>query len=195
MNVRLYVEGAARRSDLDRSICRQAFSDFFAAAGIERRPRTIPCGGRDSAFNDFKTALKLAGANDVVLLLVDSEDAISPAHTVWQHLNDRDHWEKPDNATDAQAYLMVRVMETWFLADVETLRQDFGKEFKDAKIPNWQNLEEVEKEKIYAALSACTGKQYAKGNRSFELLAKVNPTVVEQRCPRAKILLDRLRAF
>jgi hypothetical protein len=126
---------------------------------------------------------------------VDGEDAILTTHSVWQHLRARDHWVKPDTANDDQAYLMVRVMETWFLADVATLRAEFGKSFSEAKIPNWQNLEQVEKERIFTALSECTGKQYAKGNRSFELLAKINPAVVEQRCPRARILLDRLRAL
>ena len=195
MNVRLYVEGATRESDLDRTICREAFGQFFEAAGIKRRPRTVPSGGRNDTYKDFVSGLKSAGPNDLVLMLVDSEDLVAPAHPVWQHLKAREGWDQPPSVGENQAYLMVCVMETWFLADIESLRAFFGKNFKESKVPAWPNLEAVPKARIYEAIGAVSTDQYSKGNRSFKLLEKLNPAAVELRCPRAKAFLDRLRAL
>lgn len=39
-----------------------------------------------------------------------------------------------------------------------------------------------------------TSKRYSKGRVSFELLARIDPGLVEQACPHARALLDRLRA-
>jgi hypothetical protein len=198
VNIKLYVEGATRRSDFERAICRQAFSEFFAAAGVIHRPRTVPCGGRDATYKDFVTALNGAGPDDLILLLVDSEDAVHPKHTTWQHLKARDGWDKPQGSNDDQAFLMIRVMETWFLADRTALAKFFAKGWNPEALPAWANLESVDKVKVFDALTkasaGCGVRSYAKGNRSFKLLAEISPAVVEAACPAAKRLLDRLRS-
>ena len=194
--VKLYVEGAGK-TDLQRSQCRQAFGTFFETAGLAgRRPRTVPCGGRNSAYEAFVTAVKIGKHGQLPLLLVDSEDAVNPNHTVWQHLNARDNWDKPDGATDDQAFLMVQVMETWFLADREMLRNYFGAEFRGNHLHAWPALEEVPKATVLDALerstAGCEKKRYAKGKISFELLEKLDPHKVKDACPHAKALLDYL---
>ena len=200
VKVKVYVEGAARHSDLDRSLCREAFSKFFAAAGLEgKRPRTVPCGGRKQAYDAFVTAVKNAKADELPILLVDSEIAVPPGMTVWQHLKARlgDNWDKPESASDEQAFLMVQVMETWFVADRETLRSFFGQHFREQAIPAWPDLEQVPKADIYAALglatAACGKKKYAKGRLSFDLLSRISPGKVEVESPYAKAFLDRMR--
>src|SRR5579863_10022625 len=57
--VKLYVEGGAQDSALERSLCRQAFQKFFAADPSlkGKLPRTVPCGGRDAAYDAFVTAI------------------------------------------------------------------------------------------------------------------------------------------
>ena len=88
--VKLYVEGGAPDSSLDRSLCRQAFSKFFTAAGLEGRlPRTVPCGGRKAAYDAFVTAVNNPRPGDLPLLLVDSETAVQNGRTVWEHLKFR----------------------------------------------------------------------------------------------------------
>ena len=200
MKVKVYVEGAARHSDLDRSLCREAFSKFFAAAGLEgKRPRTVPCGGRKQAYDLFLTAVKNAKADEFPILLVDSESAVSPGMTVWQHLKSRsgDNWDKPDRAADNQAFLMVQVMETWFVADRELLKTFFGQHFREQAIPVWPDLEQVPKLDVYDALSrataGCGEKKYAKGRLSFDLLSRISPAKVEDESPHAKAFLECLR--
>ncbi len=193
--VKVYVEGAGQ-TDLERAQCRQAFSVFFESAGISRRPRTVPCGGRQSAYDDFVTAVKSVRQGELPLLLVDAEAAVKEGHTVWQHLKARDGWEKPAGASDNQAFLMVRVMETWFLADKEMLRSHFKRNFNEKRLPAWPDLEAVPKLSVFDALEQATvrcSKRYGKGEVSFELLAKLDPRKVEAACPHAKDFLQRLR--
>src|SRR5580658_8201552 len=115
--VKVYVEGGAQDSALERSLCRQAFSRFFSADSRlkGKLPRTVPCGGRKAAFDAFVTAVRNPESEVLPLLLVDSEIGVARGNTVWQHLKSRpgDNWEKPEGVADDQAYLMVQVMETW----------------------------------------------------------------------------------
>ena len=86
MTVALYVEGGGdnRRQSAQ---FREGWTKFFAAAGLGgRMPRVVRGGSRKQTFDRF--AKDVAGRRpDVIpLLLVDSEDSISPDHSVWQHL-------------------------------------------------------------------------------------------------------------
>ena len=93
---------------------------------------------------------------------------------------------------------MVQAMETWFLADRTALRTYFGSGFRPNAFKQWPQLEAVSKATVLGVLgratSGCT-KQYEKGRISFELLARVDPALVEDACPHAKALLSRLRAL
>lgn len=80
-DVYVYAEGGgsgAHSADLQAEF-RQAFSEFFSKTdlGKTRRPRVVPCGGREQAFQSFCTAIA-QGQN--ALLLVDSETPIDPQH-------------------------------------------------------------------------------------------------------------------
>lgn len=197
MKTKLYVEGAGQ-TDLERTQCRQAFSQFFAAAGLTgKRPGVVPCGGRTTAFKAFETAVASSPDSERPLLLVDSEDPVQTGHTPAQHLKERDDWNKPAAAGDDQIFLMVQVMETWFAADRDLLRRYFAKGYIERHLVAWPNLEAVPKSTIFSALAAATAgctKQYAKGGRSFEILALLDPVKVEAVCPHARRLLERLRA-
>jgi hypothetical protein len=91
---------------------------------------------------------------------------------------------------------MVRVMETWFLADRAALRNYFGSKLKEKTLVEWPELESVPKEKVFNALEKATAvcmTKYAKGRVSFELLSTLNPAEVQKRCPHAQRLLSRLQ--
>ncbi len=201
--VKLYVEGGTQDSALDRSLCRQAFSRFFAGDPRlkGKLPRTVPCGGRKAAYDAFLTAVKNPRPQELPLLLVDSESPVSDGITVWQHLARRvdDNWEKPETVNGEQAFLMVQVMETWFIADRPTLLEFFGPNFRPNAIPKWQNLEQVPKADIYGALqlatAACGQKTYSKGNLSFALLAQISPVKVQESSPHARALFDQLASI
>lgn len=196
VSARIYAEGGGD-GELLHTLFRQAWHEFFQAAGIERMPRVIAGGGRSHTYDLFLTAMKTRKPDDLPLLLLDSEGPVRKDDTVWQHLKARDNWDKPNGAADDQAFLMVQVMESWFVADLKMLEEHFGASFRAHPLKAWPSLEDVPKETVLAALEKATddcGKaRYAKGKVSFRLLGKLNPDKVETACPHAKALLDRLR--
>lgn len=196
----IYVEGAAQNSYGARTLCRRSFRTFFAKTDLKGKlPRIIPCGGRKRTYDAFVTALRNPAPDGLPLLLVDSETAVQKGKSVWEHLSARpgDNWDKPEGAKDGQAFLMVQVMETWFLADRETLKSFLGRHFRAQAIPKWPQLEDVPKDTVIKALekatAACGPNRYAKGNLSFSLLAEISPAEVEKACPAAKALFECLR--
>lgn len=197
VTAKLYVEGAGPRR-AQQSQCRRAFAKFFESAGVKNRPRVEPCGGRQEAFDNFHRAMKSAGADQLPLLLVDAETAVEETHTVGQHLKAHDGWDMPAGATDSHAFLMVQVMETWFLADLAALRRYFRPHFSDAPFRAWPSLEAVPKQTVFEVLEKATAnckQAYRKGDVAFEILASLDPTSVEAACPHARKLLQRLRSL
>ena len=187
--VKLYVEGGGKGRFLDARF-RKAWRDFLRVD----RVRIVRGGGREQTYDRFANAVA-SGA--VALLLVDSEGPVAEKHTVWQHLACYG-LTRPRDASDDQAFLMVQIMETWFLADREGLRRYFGACFREKAIPKWPDLESVSKDTVLKALKQATapcGKRYAKGRVSFELLARIDPARVEEACPHAQAFLNRLRAL
>jgi len=122
---RIYIEGGGDTKE-GRSRCREAFSKLLEKLGItESRPKLIPCGRRDAAYDSFKIALNLSTKAEYIALWVDSEDPVGDIEQTWSHLKKRDQWNRPDKANDDNVLLMVTCMETWILADRETLRNHY----------------------------------------------------------------------
>ena len=202
MTTTLYIEGAAQNNDLGRTRCRQAFHIFFKTAEVTKSPRIIACGGRQRAYEMFTDAVNSAKPNDLALLLVDAEDALAANASNWQHLKDHDCWDRPMGADDNQVFLMVQVMEAWFLADAEALHRFFGSNFSHRPLKTWPALEAIPKHTIYQALEKATvrckhpyKKETGSGEVSFKILCSLDPGKVEAACPHAKSLLDRLRSL
>ena len=196
MSAKIYAEGGGPGQLYD-TLFRAAWKEFFQSAGLAGRlPRVIRGEGRSQTFDLFITAVQNRRAGEVPFLLVDSEDPVQAGHTVWQHLKVRDDWDKPEGAADDHAFLMVQVMETWFIADRQLLRDYFGAALREQHFPQWPALEAVSKPAIFTALNQATAnctKASAKGKDSYELLSKLKPALVEAGCPHAKALLDKLR--
>ena len=92
---------------------------------------------------------------------------------------------------------MVQVMESWLLADRNALQTYFGERFKANVIRQWPQLEELPKETVFDVLEKATAgcpRPYSKGKVASELLAQIDPGLVQRACPHAKSLLDRPRA-
>lgn len=198
VSAKIYAEGGGQGQLFD-TLFRQGWSHFFEAAGLAgRMPRVVRGKGRSQTFDMFVTAIRSPRPGELPLLLVDSEDPVATGHTVWQHLKARNNWERPNGADDDRAFLMVQVMETWFLANRALLRQYFGSALREQHLRKWPALEALTKDTVLSALiqatAGCT-KSYSKGRVSYELLAKLNPGSVEAKCPHAKALLDRLKSL
>lgn len=195
VNTKLYVEGGGDSKSL-RTACRRGFRQFLEKAGLQgRMPRIVACGGRQNAYDSFKTALQ--ADDSPPMLLVDAEGPVTKA-TPWQHLHERDAWECPAGATDEQCHLMVQVMESWFLADRDTLSNFYGERFNDAALPGNPNIEQVPKADVLSGLENATRNNkrkgaYSKGAHSFTILERLDPARVERASPQAKALLETLR--
>ena len=145
------------------------------------RWRLVACGGRDAAFRAFRNANH---DDTIAALLVDSEGPVST--TPVAHLAGRDGWQLLSVDGDA-IHLMVQVMETWIVADAAALRRYYGRGFEPRRLPRSPVLEEVAKADLARALdraTAATSKgSYRKIRHASELLARIDPEVVKQRCP------------
>jgi hypothetical protein len=198
VRAKIYAEGGGEGQLYDTRF-RESWSSFFTAAGLAgHMPSVVRGGGRKRTFDLFVTAVRNPRPGELPLLLVDSEDAVKAGSTAWQHLKSRDNWDCPDGVAEDQVFLMVTVMETWFLADRALLCRYFGAALREQHLRAWPALEAVPKETVFKALDQATAgcaKPYAKGKVSWELLAKLSPESVEAACPHAKQLLERLRTM
>jgi hypothetical protein len=153
VKVRIYIEGGFEGSTLNN--CRRAFRIFFEKVVPRGSFHVIACGDRVAAFSGFRSALE-QHRGDFVLLLVDSEGAVSVGATSWQYLESRegDKWKRPKGASDEQAHLMVQVMESWFLADRQALSDYYGEGFLHNSLPRQPNIEKIPKEDVFKAIGA-----------------------------------------
>jgi hypothetical protein len=191
VKVKLYVEGADRGSKEQKARCREGFRKLINNAGFAgRSPRIVACGGRGETYKDFKTAMK--GSNrEYPILLVDSEDPVrqpdesSDSVMAWQHLKDRDGWEQPPNSANDQAQLMTTCMETWMMADHETLKDFFKNCLQVSALLPVNDIEnrtryEVQDRLEHATRNCGKDRTYKKGEKSFEILGELNPAVLKE---------------
>jgi hypothetical protein len=176
VSVKLYVEGGGDNNHALESQCRQAFSKFFEKAGVQRRPGVVACGGRSRAIARLQGATK---SGETPLLLIDSEGP-APA------------------APDANTFYLVQAMEAWFHADRQTLANYFGGSFRATALSPRVNIEEIPKTDLFDGLSRatrdCQKGEYSKGQHSFEILARIDPSKVTAASPHADRLLIALRS-
>ncbi len=195
MSTRIYIEGGGDSKQL-KVQCRKGFRQLLERCGFSRRmPRLVACGGRSAAYGDFKTAHESNKA-EYVAMLIDSEKPVSNPEETWDHLRNCDRWERPDGADDEQVLFMTTCMETWIVADRDTLRQHYGSSLQESALPSLISLEQGNRQDIQEGLKRATrncSNAYQKGKRSFEILGKLEPETMESYLPafqRAKRILN-----
>jgi Domain of unknown function (DUF4276) len=178
----IYIEGGDSKQDQVR--CREAFRTLIGKLGFaagQRMPRLSACGGRDSAFDDFRTAHSQSKKGDYIAMLVDSEDPVADAEKPWDHLKTRDNWDKPEGAVDEQVLLMTTCMETWIVADRAALQAHYKHKLQESALPPLNDLEKRNRTEVHDKLAHATrdcSNAYAKGKRSFEVLKVLNPAAL-----------------
>lgn len=203
--MKIYVEGGSRGAL--NSSCRRGFRALIEKAlpmGCRLAFDIVPCGRRTDAFRCF--CIALANGETDALLLVDGEDVITnldPAtgltHDPWQHLAEGSAplRPRPAGATTAQVHLMAVSMETWLVADAVRLQAYYGQGFQASALPANTQLETVTKsaldDSLRRAIRSTTKREYDKGKHSFDILATLDPAVIERRSPHAKRFFDFLR--
>ena len=195
VEARIFLEGGGGKELNTR--CREGFNKLLKNCGFESRmPKLIASGGRNSTYDDFTSAQNGASSQDYIAMLVDSEDPVEDVNSPWAHLVTRDGWSMPPGATDEQVLLMATCMETWIAADRSTLSSSFGRCLQVSALPAVHDLESKERHTVQDSLvhatRTCPG-PYKKGKRSYELLGKLNPNVIEPLLPsfkRARTILN-----
>ena len=186
--IRIYVEGGGDKKDT-KSQFRNGMGEFLkelreAARHHQISWNLIACGSRNSTFEDFCNAL-VSHPEAFNVLLVDAEGSVqAPQPTV--HLEKQDGWDM-ENIVDEQCYLMVEMMENWFLADANTLADFYKQGFNRNALPSRLNVEENSKDSVDRALRDATQNtlkgRYHKIKHGAALLGKIRPDLVRQRAP------------
>ncbi|MCG7849253.1 MAG: DUF4276 family protein [ANME-2 cluster archaeon] len=191
----IYIEGGGDSKQL-RSLCRKGFRELLIKCGFNGyMPKLVACGGRDSAFNDFKIAHANKSNSDYVAMLIDSEDPLTDLEG-WDHLKRRDGWDKPLGSENDQVLFMTTCMETWIVADRDALTNHYGSELLKSALPPLVDLESRSRQDIQNDLFHATrdcSNAYKKGNRSFYVLEKLSPNELESHLPsfvRVKHILE-----
>ena len=185
MSAVIYLEGGATGPDSKElsARCREGFHKLLEKCGYKGRyPRLIASGSRGETFSDFKTALESKKTADYVAMWIDSEDPMKNIEAAWAHLKVRDNWSRPKEATEDQVLLMTTCMETLIVADREALKEHYLKKLQESALPPLVNLESRHRHEIQGQLMHATrncANTYAKGKRSFEILAKLSPDTLE----------------
>ena len=188
MSARVYLEGGGNSRE-GKVRCREGFRKLLEKCGFAgRMPALVACGSRNEAYDDFKTAHSKLSSGDFIGLLVDSENPVADIEKTWEHVRQRtgDNWSRPAGADDDQLMLMTTSMETWIVTDREALKSHFGPRLNESALPPIQNMEQRNRHAILNALQNASGDcpgPYAKGPKSFGLLSKLSPHVLEQHLP------------
>jgi len=182
----IYLEGGGDSKEL-RVRCREGFRKLLEKCAYKgRMPRLSACGGRWSAFDDFQMSHETRDPGDFIAMMIDSEDPLADTEATWNHLTDRDGWEKPPGAVDAQVLFMTTCMETWIITDRDSLKKHYGSELQVSALPALAIMEERNRYDIQDALvhatRNCTN-AYQKGKRSFNILAKLTPEALKPHLP------------
>ena len=186
----VYVEGGAPGKLAKQ--CRVAFGTFLENAGVARETfQVVACGSRGDAYGKFsRDARKRLPA----ILLVDAEGPVRTA-TAWQHLQATDGWQRPPGAADDQCHLMVQVMESWFLADVDALESFYRQPIQRQALPKNPNVEAIPKQDVLDGLEGATRRttkgRYVKAH-AFDLLVALDPAKVTSASPHAERLIQAL---
>ena len=189
MSATIFSEGGGDK-EVTRSRFRAGLSEYCAKLRPPgSRLRIVADGGRDQTFDKFKRAVLDSRAGEVSVLLVDSEGPVT-ANSPAEHLRAHDGWDLA-SLRKHRVFLMVQVMEAWFLADREALTAFYDGGFLPNSLPGRPaNTEAIRKEDIEAALKNATRKMKTKGeyhkiDHGSALLALIDPNKVGAASPHA----------
>lgn len=188
--IRIYIEGDKKSKNSNISL-REGFSNFFNDLRDKAREKHIRfdviLGGNSAeTFKDFLRGVK-SHPNSFVTFLIDSDDEVSEEDTPKSFLQKQEkskNWEWK-NVGDEQCQLMVQIMESWFLADVETLQSYYGQKFNSKAIPKTNDVEKIAKLEVENSLNRATQNTqkgiYHKIKHGAELLTRIDVIKIKQR--------------
>lgn len=199
--VTIYMEGGGDYQD-GKAQLRQGMDAFLIDLKSKVREKRwkwkmTPCGGRQNAHDAFQNARNYPRDGEIIILLVDAEAPVTAA-TRAEHLRMRkgDGWDLT-GVHEETIHLMVQTMETWIVADPTALRDYYGQHFKGNFLPKAIDLETVANITVANALDKATRQAMPKGvyhkiRHASDLLKKIDPSIVQRRCPSCARLFNVL---
>jgi len=201
MEIKLYVEGGGKGSHKLATIkLQQGFDAFFrelknAAREKKISFKIIPSNNTQNTYEDFLISVRNS-PQSFNLLLVDSDEAVAENETARDFLQKKYRKWQLKTIKDEQCHLMVQIMESWFLADVDALKSFYGKEFKESAIPKHKNVETIAKDTVEKSLAAATAKtqkaEYHKIEHGAKILEIINPQKVRAATPHCERLFETI---
>lgn len=188
-SITIYLEGGGDGKNT-KSALRQGMDAFLNPLKELARTKSwhwklVACRGRQQTYDKFSNAVSNGQTEGVFVLLVDAEAAVI-SNSPRTHLKTRDCWDLRF-ATDDMVHLMVQAMETWIVADPDALAAYYGQRFLAKALPNAANLESVPRADIIRALEQATRRtqkgEYHKIRHASQILQRIDPQIVGQRCP------------
>ena len=180
---------------------RAGFHVFFrdlVTMARDRRIRFRMVAGEADPVSDFARGMRQAPAATHILL-IDSEgpDGGDPVGAL-RRRGDADCLAGLAVAAD-QVFLMVQVMEAWFLADRSTLTEFYGEGFLPGRLPSGARIEDIPKPDVLHGLHDATKgsikQAYHKTRHAPDLLQRVAVPQVRRQaanCDRIFSVLGRL---
>ena len=196
--IALYVEGGGDTAE-QKAELRRGFDGLLESVKSKARAKRLGwklvcSGGGQAAYEAFINAMS-TNPDAINVLLVDSEAPVAhetgnadhDARTRAAHLATRHGWDLASTIPE-RVHLMVQCMEAWIIADPETLAAFYGQDFLRNAVPVRLNLEDEPKLDVYATLTRATRNtqkgEYGKIRHASQLLQRIDPARVAQRCPR-----------
>lgn len=199
--IQVFVEGGGNTQTTKRSF-RNGFDSFFReikllAFANDCRLNFIPCGGISETIRDFQQPLE--SNNDAIkVLLVDSDSPVTQPPKKHLKINNPE-------VTDDQCHFMVQIMESWFFADLNALREFYKDELYDKELNNYHdvdNVENIDKNEIERILINATKEtsygnywEYGKIRHASEILKQLNANTVRKKAAHCDRLFTTLETL
>ena len=152
------------------------------------RRATGPIDLKITAGKSRDDAIKLCAKDFNALLLIDSEGV---------DLNTLEERVRSQIGPTSHAFFMVQLMESWFLADRETLQAYYGQGFSTGRLPANQDIEAILKADVEHGLRDatrhCSKGTYHKTDHAPDLLLQLDASAVYTACPNFRRLIDFLQ--
>ena len=185
--IRIYFEGNKKLREGFNKLIRSKIEQTSHSCV---RFNLIAGGSKEETIKDFKKAVS-SHKNASIIMLIDSDRAYDSGLL----MNIRS--QIGANVQDEQIHFMVQVMESWFLADRDALKQYYKQNFQESRLPQNPDVEQIPKSDVITGLENATrdtqkGK-YHKTKHAPQLLSKLNADKVCSVAPSCKRLFDSLQ--
>ena len=172
---------------------REGFSAFFS--GISGgKPKVVAGKSFGNTIRAFVFAVE--HSSSINFLLVDADGPNDGR--LLQKVTANPEWKSGLVVSEDQIHFMVHVMESWLLADKDTLKTYYGQEFRPARLPPNPKVEHIPKGDIAKGLRDATRHTnkgpYHKTKHAPAILARIDTAKVREAAPSCDRLFQAIES-